>query len=639
MEKQTTPAAPSVPLVPTPTLAENILDAIETLVCVVDSRGMLMYVSPAVQRILGYSAAEVLGEGWWKRAYSGDLKLGREERKRLEQTARGEIPLLCDAHTAHVFTASGEERWVVWRDAKGPSDLVISVGQDITALRHAEQLVEHRKHDFRAIFQNGSDGMLILNDQWFYEEANDGACRIFGIRPEQIVGKEQGSIMNSTLDIMEFRARALELGHFMTEAEFVRNDGDVRKIEVSITTNFRPAHHLMIFRDITDRRKMETQLAQAHRLEAVGRLAGGVAHDFNNMLTAIQGYAELLQRKLTDEKLQQYVRSILGATHRAAQTTQQLLAFSRKQMLQPRLLDVNQSVAETMGLVQRVIGEDIELVLLLTPDVLKVMVDPGQFSQILMNLAVNARDALPRGGKIIIETQRMDLDDQYVLKHVQVQPGKYAMIAVSDTGMGIPREIVSHIFEPFFTTKEKGKGTGLGLATVYGIVTQSGGYVWVYSEPGQGTSFKVYLPLVESDVVVSIAQDKETILVIEDDDAMRMITVQALEHDGYRVLPARDGTEALAVCQQRTEKIDVVLTDVMADGMSGEDLMGYFALKYPQLAVVHMSGFARTKLEQSHTFFPDALFLAKPFTVVQLREVIQQALRRKAGTSQAPHPE
>jgi len=260
-----------------------------------------------------------------------------------------------------------------------------------------------------------------------------------------------------------------------------------------------------------------------------------------------------------------------------------------------------------------------------------VMFEPGQFSQILMNLAVNARDAMPGGGKLILETHKMELDDEYVIEHVQVTAGNYAMIAVSDTGVGIPREIMAHIFEPFFTTKEQGKGTGLGLATVYGIVKQSGGYVWVYSEPGQGTTFKIYLPLADANAESSIAGNKQTILVIEDDDNTRMLTTQALEEDGFRVLPARDGTEALSICQQRTENIDLVLTDVMADGMSGEDLMGYFAVKYPKLAVVHMSGFARVRLEQAHTLFQDALFLSKPFTVAQLRDTIQQALRRTAG--------
>ena len=637
---ETTPfPAKHYPVFPSPTLAEDILNTVETLICVVDGNGELVYVSPAVERMLGYPACDMLGEGWWERAYSGDPEFGRAVRDRVTRTARGELPVQAEAHTGRVFTAAGAERWVAWRDAKGPADLMIGVGQDITELHKAEALIEKREHDFHAVFENASDGMLILSEGWIYEQVNDSACRIFGVKRQQLLGREHGSLLNSTIDVHRFRQQGLEFGHYQVEAEFVRPDGEIRRLEVALTTNFRPGHHLMILRDVTERRKLEVQLSEAHRLEAVGRLAGGVAHDFNNMLTAIQGYAELLQRKLKDETFQRYVESILGAAHRAAQTTQQLLAFSRKQMLQPKLLDLNQAIADTMVLVQRLIGEDIELMLLLSPGPLKVLVDPGQLGQILMNLVVNARDALPGGGKIIIETQRMGLDDEYVLRHVQVHPGDYAMIAVSDTGVGIPREIMAHIFEPFFTTKEKGKGTGLGLATVYGIVKQSGGYVWAYSEPGQGTSFKIYLPLIAKDAVMQPGQNKETILVIEDDETVLSVTMQALEAEGYRVLAARDGTEALAVCQQWREKIDVVLTDVMADGMSGEDLMGYFAVKYPQLAVVHMSGFARVRLEQAHTLFPDALFLAKPFTAAQLREAIQQALQRRAAVSADSHQE
>ncbi|MGZ4816654.1 MAG: PAS domain S-box protein, partial [Terriglobales bacterium] len=290
MAQTTVPSDGHYTAFPSPTLAEDILNTIETLVCVINGEGLLVYVSSAVERILGYSVAEVLGEGWWTRAYSRDPEFGRAVRARLMQAARGEIPVRPDAHNAPITAASGEERWMVWRDAKGPADLIIGVGQDITPLREAEALLERKQHEFRAVFQNASDGMIILNDQWIYEQANEAACKIFGINREGIVGKEHGSIMNSTIDVSTFRQQALKLGHFMTEADFVRTDGEVRKIEVSITTNFQPDHHLIILRDVSERRKMEVQLAQAHRLEAVGRLAGGVAHDFNNMLTAIQGY-------------------------------------------------------------------------------------------------------------------------------------------------------------------------------------------------------------------------------------------------------------------------------------------------------------------------------------------------------------
>ena len=616
-----------------PTLAEDILNTVNSIVTVVNGEGEMVYVSPAVQRLLGYEVAEVLGQDWWSKVHSGDLEAGQEIRSRLMLAARGEIPVPHGTHSAQMFSAAGDERWYSWHDSKGPGDLLIGVGHDVTELRKAEEMSKRHQEEFIAVFENASDGMLILNSDWIYEEANAAACRIFGRKREEIVGREQGAVRPANVDFSEIRQRAMRDGTTRVEAQLERDGGERRDVELSIATNFREDHHLIILRDISEQKRMQTQLTQAQRLEAVGRLAGGVAHDFNNMLTAIRGYAELLSRNVAEEKQKRYVDAILGAALRATETTQRLLAFSRKQMLKPKLLDLNEAITGTVELLKRVIGEDVELNLMLAPDAGKVMVDPTQFGQILMNLAVNSRDAMPEGGKLIIETRTVELDDEYVLKHIQVHPGRYSMMAVTDTGSGIPPAVLAHIFEPFFTTKEQGKGTGLGLATVYGIVKQSGGYVWVYSEPGQGSTFKIYLPYLDSESDVERPARKATIMVIEDEEMTRRVTTQALEENGYRVLPASDGTEALALCQQWLDDIDLVLTDVMAPGMSGEDLMGYFAVKYPSLAVVHMSGFARARLEQAHTFFPDALFLSKPFTTAQLLEKIELALGRRARKS------
>ncbi|HUN89417.1 MAG TPA: ATP-binding protein [Terriglobales bacterium] len=516
---------------------------------------------------------------------------------------------------------------MAWRDAKGPGGVIIGVGQDVTRLHEAQLAAERREQEFTAVFQHASDAMFILNDDWVYEQINDAACRMFGMAREEVVGRKHGTILRSTLDAMSSRRIALRQGSCSLEGEFQRGNGEIRKVELSITSNFRPGQHLMVMRDVSDKRKLQSQLTQAHRLESVGRLAGGVAHDFNNMLTAIRGYAELLQRSVSGEKHRRYVDCILGATSRAADTTQRLLAFSRKQMLKPQVVPLNEIITNIGGLLEHVIGEQVELVLLLADDAGTVKVDPAQFSQVLLNLAINARDAMLAGGKLIIETRNVDLNDEYVLKHVPVRAGRYSLMAITDTGVGIPPEIMAHIFEPFFTTKGQGKGTGLGLATVYGIVKQSAGYVWVYSEPGQGTTFKIYLPSVESRGRAEEQPSKKVVLVIEDDDSIRMSTVQTLEENGYRVLSAADGTEALAVCQQWPHQVDVVLTDVMAAGMSGEDLMGYFALKYPTVAVVHMSGFLRSRLEMQNAIGPGDAFLSKPFTVRQLLEKIEEVLQ------------
>lgn len=616
---------------PSPTLAEDILNAVDTLICVVNGEGEVIYVSPAVTRLLGYEVADVLGQSWWKRVYSGNPALGAQVRGRLMRIARGETPALSETHTAVAYAADGTERWFVWRDSKGPGDLLIGVGQDVTELQAVERMALRLEQEFRAVFENASEGMLILNDEWIYEQVNEAACKIFGVKSEDLIGRAQGATLRSTIDNESFRADGLNHGSCIIPAEFERPDGERRKLEVTLTTNFRPGHHLIILRDVSEQRKLQAQLSEAHRLESVGRLAGGVAHDFNNMLTAIRGYAELLQRSVTDEKHKRFAEAILGATTRAADTTQRLLAFSRKQVLRPQVMELNAAISGTAELLQRVLGEDMELSLVFSPDAGKVLVDSSQFGHILMNIAVNARDAMPGGGKLIIETRPMNLDDDYVLGHADVRPGRYALAAISDTGTGIPPEIISHIFEPFFTTKEQGKGTGLGLATVYGLVTQSGGYVWVYSEPGQGTTFKIYLPQVGDDEVIEPAPAKATILVIEDDETIRTATVQALQKEGYFILSAADGKEALSVCQRFPDLIDLVLTDVLTSGMSGEDLMGYFAVKYPTIGVVHMSGFARARLEEAHTFFPGALFLAKPFTMTELREKVDAALQGRAA--------
>jgi two-component system cell cycle sensor histidine kinase/response regulator CckA len=622
-----------VPL-PSPSLAEEILQAVQTIVVVGDGEGQIVYASPAIERVLGYGLDEVLGDGWW-RVIRRRFGTADEARDRVARGARGEIPVGMEPYTSTLYTKSGEERWILWHDATGPGGLVIGVGNDVTRLHRAEEEIESKGRDFRAIFDGASDGMLILNSDWAYIDANAAAGRIFGITAEELIGKEQGRLLHSTVDTAELRAEAVAKGSITSETEFTLLDGQKRQVEYTINANFRPGHHLIIMHDITERRALELQLAQAQKLEAVGRLAGGVAHDFNNMLTAIRGYGDLLLKKFPEGGHRRYVDGILNASDRAAQTTQQLLAFSRRQVMQPRLLELNTAIRGLLELIRRIIGEDVELITLLSEDVGQVMADPGQLGQILMNLAVNARDAMPGGGKLIIETRSVFLDDEYVLKHIQVEAGDYAMLAVTDTGTGIPPEVRPHIFEPFFTTKPVGEGSGLGLSTVYGIVKQSGGYVWVYSEQGEGTTFKIYLPKpsVSSADTMNVSQLPRKILLIEDDELIRTLAATVLREKGHEVLEVEDGSGALELCQQSDRQIDLVITDIGAPGMSGEDLMGYFAVKYPKVAIIHMSGFSQRYLHDTHAVPMNSYFLAKPFTVQQLLERVQRALERSQGSS------
>lgn len=377
-------------------------------------------------------------------------------------------------------------------------------------------------------------------------------------------------------------------------------------------------------RDITDRIKLGEQFAQSQKMESIGRLAGGVAHDFNNLLTTIMGYAEILLTQADkDSPLRNGMEEIKLASDRAASLTGQLLAFSRKQMIQPVVLNINHAVAEMDKMLRRLIGEDIDLITVLEPELWNVKFDPGQVDQVVMNLAVNAKDAMPEGGKLTIETANVDLDETYARQHgVELKPGHFVMVAVSDTGMGIDEETQSQIFDPFFTTKEKGKGTGLGLSTVYGIVKQSGGFVWVYSEPGQGTTFKIYLPkteageafMAEEQIQPQHLEGSETILLAEDDDSARGLIRSILQEYGYRVLEAQDGEEALRLSEQHEGPIHLLLTDVVMPKMNGRELAERLQPLQPKMKVLYISGYTDNTIVDHGVLESGMQFMQKPFT-------------------------
>jgi PAS domain S-box-containing protein len=387
--------------------------------------------------------------------------------------------------------------------------------------------------------------------------------------------------------------------------------------------------------DVTDRRQLEAQLRQSQKMEAVGRLAGGIAHDFNNLLMVIQGYTELLLTRLnSDEPLRKHAEQIHEATDRAAGLTRQLLAFSRKQLLAPKVLDLREIVSDMEKMLRRLIGEDIELVTSEPEDLWSIKADRSQIEQVILNLAVNARDAMPRGGKLTIETANAELDQAYSRQHPMVAPGNYVMLAVTDSGVGMDPETQAHAFEPFFTTKEKGKGTGLGLATVYGIVKQSGGYVWLYSEPGEGTSFKIYLPRVVEAVSAGEAQHgkeaprrgSETILLVEDEKGVRELAGEYLEASGYTVLVAEDGDAALRIVKTHEGKIHLLLTDVVMPGMSGRELAQQIQVLLPGTPIIYMSGYTDQAIVHHGILESDAVLLQKPFTLNTLTRKLRQAI-------------
>lgn len=417
-------------------------------------------------------------------------------------------------------------------------------------------------------------------------------------------------------------------------------DGRWRVVEstASVARNHEKDERLVIVnRDITDRKQLEEQLYLSQKLEAIGRLSGGVAHDFNNLLGVIIGYGEALQREISeDHPLREAVDEIQNAGKRAALLTQQLLAFSRKQVLEPKVLDLNIVVAEVEKMLRRLIGEDIELKMVLSSGLGMVKADRSQIDQVILNLAVNSRDAMPKGGKLTLETSNAVLDEKDVNRFRYVVPGPYVLLKVTDTGCGMDAELQSHAFEPFFTTKESGKGTGLGLATVYGVIKQSGGYIWVESEVGMGATFKIYLPRVhepseitpqQESPTVNLRRSPRTVLLVEDEHSLRKLTRGTLVEAGHSVLEASDAFQAFEIAKQANFAIDLLLTDVVMPGMSGRVLADKLTAVRPDIQVLYMSGYTDGAVATHGVLESGISILRKPFTRDELTKCVDEVLR------------
>ena len=392
-------------------------------------------------------------------------------------------------------------------------------------------------------------------------------------------------------------------------------------------------------RDITERRLLEDQLRQAQKMEAVGQLAGGIAHDFNNLLTAIIGHAQLaLQGTAENSSVHDDLREVESAGERAAELTQQLLAFSRKQVIRPQVMDLNREIRRMTKLLQRLIREDIDLQMTLAPDLWRIMADPSQVEQVLINLVINARDAMPAGGRIILETNDAELGEDYALEHLGVKPGRYVMLAVIDNGCGMSEEVRKRIFDPFFTTKPEGEGTGLGLSTIYGIVKQHGGNIWVYSEEGRGTTFKVYLPATETraELEPAVTKDEsmphgsETILVVEDEETVRKVAVKVLIQLGYTVVEALNGRKALELVEKQKTAPNLLITDVVMPDMGGEELAEEYRRRSPGAKVLFMSGYTDSAIQQDKMLKPGMELLEKPFTPPDLARKVREVLDKPA---------
>ena len=610
------------------------------------------FVSAQAERILGYPVARWLEEPTFWRDHLHPEDRDAAVAYCLAATAR------LEAHQFEyrMIAADGRAVWLrdivtVIAESGRPSKL-LGILVDITESKQAEETLRDNVERLRLAVQASNVGLwdwdlltnrVVYSREWKsqlgYEEneiANEFAEWESRVHPDDLPAAIER--VNSSM--------ANPREPHETEFRMLHSDGSWRWIysrgEVFCDADGKPVRMMGCHLDITERKQAEEalhsseeQLRQSQKMEAIGRLAGGVAHDFNNLLTVIIGYSQLLIRELgEDSPMRGEIEEIEKAGNRAAALTNQLLAFSRRQILQPKVLDLNSAVADIEKMLGRLIGEDIQLVTTLDPALGRVKADPGQIEQIIMNLAVNARDAMPNGGKLIIETANVDLDESCASSHIAVQSGQYVMLSASDTGDGMDKETRVRVFEPFFTTKEQGTGTGLGLSTVYGIVKQSGGNIWVYSEPGKGTTFNVYLPRVEesseiletSDAIVGSLEGTETVLLVEDEEVVRKLARQVLEMNGYTVFEAVNGDDAVLQCQQYEGRIHLVITDMVMPGMSGRQLAERLALLGREMKILFMSGYTDDAVIH-HRFVDDGMpFLQKPFTPTALARKVREVL-------------
>ena len=543
----------------------------------------------------------------------------------------------------------GEVRWL-WsaggheRTTAGDPVRMYGIVQDITERKRAEQKLRQSEAEYRSLFENAIIGISQTSLDGNLIRANQAYAQMYGYStPQEMMAAVKQSVaqLYANPDDRSEVLRILSERGVMEPREIavIKRDGS-QFVVLASAREIRDASGHLVCRqaehvDVTERHSLEQQLRVSQKLEAIGSLAGGIAHDFNNLLSVIMCCTEFAIARLPDDdRAKEELLEAKKAGARAVALTRQLLAFSRKQVLQPVVLNLNEIATGVEKMLRRILGEDIDYVQVLAPDLGMVRADPGQIEQVFMNLVVNARDAMPNGGKLTIETSNVDLDQEYAAHHASVNPGPYVRLVVSDTGCGMDQETQARIFEPFFTTKEKGKGTGLGLATVYGIVKQSGGDIWVYSEPGQGTTFKIHLPRLQSaaapgptaNPVQTRSAGTETILLVEDEEGVRNIAKRILSRAGYTVLTTGTASDALLTCKMHPGKIHLLLTDIVMPQMSGKVLAEHVALVSPETKVLYMSGYTDNAIVHHGTLDPGTNFIGKPFTAANLARKVREVL-------------
>lgn len=616
---------------------ETFLSLQEGFFFIFSQTGQLLFTTPASLQQIGYTQQDI------NKLQIFDIYPQNQKPfcQKILQELTADKPILFELpivmKNGHFISARSKFKTTQWNGAPAFACII----EETTNQKRLEIELSMLSHALR----NVSESLSVFDLQGNIIFVNESFIQTYGYPKEELIGQSINKFHPSEKPRQIFKSIIEKTLKESWEGELTAARKNGENFTIYIRTSpvmdedGTPIVIVCVARDITEKKQLEDQLRQSQKMEAIGQLAGGIAHDFNNLLTVIEGYTELLFSNIGEnDPSYNFIRQIKKAADRATALTGQLLAFSRRQILQPKTIDVNALVSEMSIMLKRLIGEDIEFSTLLSPDIGSIKADRSQMEQVLMNLAVNARDAMPDGGLLTVETKMVSLEAaMYESHHSGIRKGDYVMLAISDTGVGMDKDTQERVFEPFFTTKEKAKGTGLGLATVYGIVKQSGGHIWVYSEVGHGTTFKIYLPKVKSkmtktdkpEIAKVEMRGSETILVVEDEFMVRELVCDTLRTSGYTILEAANGRQAIDVFTKNNQKIDMILTDVIMPEMSGRKMIETLTQTHPDVVALYMSGYTDDAIIKHGVLEPGMAYIQKPFSPKGLIEKVRDVLEDK----------